>query len=449
MTDATLRQALAYAARGWPVFPCQPGQKIPATTHGYRDATTDPEQITDWFARHPTEPGHRHRRPRPRRPGRRPARPGRQRLRRLRASSATPGCSTAPPPTSAPPAAACTPTSPAPHQRNGHLPAHHLDFRSAGGYVLAPPSQVGGQPLPAHQAATAAAAAWTGPPSPGSCNPSASPPAPPRQPRPPGQDLDHLARWVAAQPEGNRNAGLFWAANRALETDPPPTSARWPPPPARPAWPTPRSPAPSTPPAAPASPTASPTTKPRPADMSTTPPPPPAPRTRRAARSHRGRPRRARLAAAGPRHRGRTAMPTPARRVDAGGTRLRLRALHVMGHGSARIARALGVRETTIQELVRGDARTVSPQLRDADHRPVRRLVGQTRPRTHPRRTRRRHRRPQRAIAGNWCAAAALDDDQLDTPGYRPQLRLETRHRHRRRPRHPPRPPATTQRRGA
>ena len=28
------------------------------------------------------------------------------------------------------------------------------------------------------------------------------------------------ARWVAAQPEGNRNAGLFWAANRALETDP-------------------------------------------------------------------------------------------------------------------------------------------------------------------------------------------------------------------------------------
>jgi hypothetical protein len=33
-------------------------------------------------------------------------------------------------------------------------------------------------------------------------------------------------------------------------------------------------------------------------------------------------------------------------RVDAGGTRLRLRALHVMGHGSARIARALGVRET-------------------------------------------------------------------------------------------------------
>ena len=36
-----------------------------------------------------------------------------------------------------------------------------------------------------------------------------------------------------------------------------------------------------------------------------------------------------------------------------------------MGHGSARIARAAGVREMTIRALVRGDARTISPQLRD------------------------------------------------------------------------------------
>jgi len=26
----------------------------------------------------------------------------------------------------------------------------------------------------------------------------------------------------------------------------------------------------------------------------------------------------------------------------------------------------------------------------------------------------------RRAVAGNWCAAAALDDDKLDTPGYKP-----------------------------
>jgi hypothetical protein len=34
-----------------------------------------------------------------------------------------------------------------------------------------------------------------------------------------GARVSALARWVAAQPEGNRNAGLFWAANRALEAD--------------------------------------------------------------------------------------------------------------------------------------------------------------------------------------------------------------------------------------
>ena len=48
----------------------------------------------------------------------------------------------------------------------------------------------------------------------------ATAPAGRRQARASGPDLGHLARWVAAQPEGNRNAGLFWAANRALDADP-------------------------------------------------------------------------------------------------------------------------------------------------------------------------------------------------------------------------------------
>jgi plasmid maintenance system antidote protein VapI len=111
----------------------------------------------------------------------------------------------------------------------------------------------------------------------------------------------------------------------------------------------------------------------------------------------------------------------PRARIDAGGSRLRLRALHVMGHGSARIARALAVREMTIRRIVRGDATTVSPKLRDAiadlydawwDKRAPERTRAERGAATAARR---------RAIAGNWCAGAGLDDDELDTPGYRPK----------------------------
>lgn len=38
-----------YAQQGWAVFPLKPGTKIPATRNGFKDATTDPEQITAWW----------------------------------------------------------------------------------------------------------------------------------------------------------------------------------------------------------------------------------------------------------------------------------------------------------------------------------------------------------------------------------------------------------------
>ena len=41
--------ALAYAAAGWPVFPCKPDQKAPDTAHGFKDATTDPAVIRRWW----------------------------------------------------------------------------------------------------------------------------------------------------------------------------------------------------------------------------------------------------------------------------------------------------------------------------------------------------------------------------------------------------------------
>jgi plasmid maintenance system antidote protein VapI len=107
-------------------------------------------------------------------------------------------------------------------------------------------------------------------------------------------------------------------------------------------------------------------------------------------------------------------------RLDAGGTRLRLRALHVMGHSSARIARAAGAHPQTIRQLVRGDAVTVSPRLRAAiiavyDTWWDKRAPARTRAECAAATTARK-----RAIAGDWCAAAALDDDLLDIPGYRP-----------------------------
>jgi transcriptional regulator with XRE-family HTH domain len=108
-------------------------------------------------------------------------------------------------------------------------------------------------------------------------------------------------------------------------------------------------------------------------------------------------------------------------RLDAGGTRLRLRALHVMGHGSARIARALGVREMTVRHITRGDAPTVSAALRDA----VADLYDAWWDKRAPERTRAERAAAtaarRRAIAGNWCAGAGLDDDLLDTPGYKPR----------------------------
>jgi Bifunctional DNA primase/polymerase, N-terminal len=217
MTDATLRQALAFATCGWPVLPCQPGRKTPATPHGHRDATTDPGQIIAWFGRHPgwnlaiatgapgpdvldvDEHGE--------------AGNGYAAFRQLRTAGLLDGAS----------AYVRTPSGglhayfTGSDQHNGHLPGHHLDFRSRGGYVLTPPSQVGGKPYQLVQTPNGRGALdWDAVVR--YLQPQRQP-QPPRHPQVGRQDLSGLARWVASQPEGNRNAGLFWAANRALEAD--------------------------------------------------------------------------------------------------------------------------------------------------------------------------------------------------------------------------------------
>ena len=164
--DRTLRQALACARRGWLVFPCQPGQKIPATAHGFRDATTNPDQITEWFTRHPDHnlaiatgtPGpdvldvDQHS----------PAGNGYTALARIRRAGLLDGAAAYVRTPSGGLHAYFTGTT----QHCGHLPAHHLDFLSAGGYILAPPSQIDGHH---YQLITATS---TGRPSPGCCNPA-------------------------------------------------------------------------------------------------------------------------------------------------------------------------------------------------------------------------------------------------------------------------------------
>jgi len=52
MTDY-LQAAIDYAELGYRVFPCRPGAKEPACEHGCSDATTDQEQIERWWSANP------------------------------------------------------------------------------------------------------------------------------------------------------------------------------------------------------------------------------------------------------------------------------------------------------------------------------------------------------------------------------------------------------------
>src|SRR5207344_517922 len=99
-------------------------------------------------------------------------------------------------------------------QPSSRLPEQHLDFKASGGYVLVPPSVVGGRPYevvrrhdgPHRPLDWTAVRQLLQPPQ----------PAPRRHPLDfPG--IGPLAAWVAGLPEGRRNEGTFWAACRAAE----------------------------------------------------------------------------------------------------------------------------------------------------------------------------------------------------------------------------------------
>ena len=113
-------------------------------------------------------------------------------------------------------------------------------------------------------------------------------------------------------------------------------------------------------------------------------------------------------------------------RVDAGGTVWRLRSLIAMGHDCVRIALALQVSPAVIRHLVHAETATVSPSV----HGLVRQLWDAWWDKTPPQRTSQQRRACAQALQmaerHNWPAAAGLDEDLLDEPGYRPWSRYRS-----------------------
>ena len=209
--------ALAYARAGWPVFPCRPGSKEPATRNGFHDASTDERQIREWWRRAPDRnvaiatgaPGPDVVDVDKYRDG-----SGFAAFNQLKRAGLVPD----------PLAVVRTPSGGfhayyrGTEQRNGHLAAEHVDFRSQGGYVVAPPSRVGDRQYEVikHQPGEAVFD-WDAARRELQPEPQRQPPRRPERDRDRPARVTHLADWVARQEEGNRNAGAFWAACRAVE----------------------------------------------------------------------------------------------------------------------------------------------------------------------------------------------------------------------------------------
>lgn len=217
-----LQIAESWADGGVPVLPIWPSGKTPLTGHGVHDATTDPEQLRRWWTRWPDAnvaiatgvPG-----PDVLDVDVRGGESGWPALQRLRQEGLLPPFA----PLARTPSGGAHLYFLGTNQRNGALPDVHLDFRSAGGYVLVPPSCVttetySGRYRWERAGAPTATLDWDAvtrllrPP----------PPVPNghlegRRPQR-GWDVHTLAATVERTPVGNRNNMLFWAMCTALRS---------------------------------------------------------------------------------------------------------------------------------------------------------------------------------------------------------------------------------------
>jgi hypothetical protein len=211
-----LTAALRLAARSWPVFPCVPGQKRPLTRHGLHDATTDPDRIRAWWRRYPAAnlavptgtgtadvldvdvradgTGY----------------PAFNQLKRA-------GLLTGYGRVIATPSGGLHAYFFGTGQPSSRLPAHHLDLKAAGGYVLVPPSVIDDRRYEVVHRAARAAGRLDWPAVRALLDPPTAAPALPRGAHQDRGGMAALARWVEGLPEGRRNAGTYWAACRALE----------------------------------------------------------------------------------------------------------------------------------------------------------------------------------------------------------------------------------------
>jgi len=213
--------ATAWMRLGHPVFPIVPGRKEPLTEHGYRDASTDAAQIAEWWRAFPT------------------ANIGLATGRSVdvldidRHGSGSGFAALAAPDranvTDGWIAAVATPNRglhlyypAAGDARSWSAGRTQVDFRGTGGYVLVPPSRLlagggtrgyrlvqtrsGGRVLDSAHLKEILRPAPLARPAPSSEGGVVT-----------GADMRRITGWLRAQPEGNRNHGLFWAACRLAE----------------------------------------------------------------------------------------------------------------------------------------------------------------------------------------------------------------------------------------
>ena len=217
--------AAAYANAGIPIFPCASLGKQPLTRRGFQDATTDLMGVTNWWQRWPdanigiptgaasgvdvvdvdVHPGGN----------------GYGAMERARAEGFASKWAWLVRTPSGGLHAYYLRNPAAKQQRSWQVPGQHVDFRGDGGYIIAPPSHVETADGEVRSYQVVAIAQHR--PEPVDAVGLRKFLDPPRLHVVPdsvpghGAGPEHLACWLAGQPEGGRNHALFWAACRLGE----------------------------------------------------------------------------------------------------------------------------------------------------------------------------------------------------------------------------------------